>query len=66
MTLPRPIQCDPNAPGASNSDLCLFKLAGGVEPERLLFTRQPRTVHGVLWSAVLAAWVGWVVQPVRS
>ena len=29
-------------------------------------TRQPRTVHGVLACAVVAAQVGWVVQPVRS
>jgi hypothetical protein len=36
------------------------------QTQRLLFTRQARTVHGVLLSAVLAAQVGWVVQPVRS
>jgi hypothetical protein len=38
--------------------------AWGLRP--LLFTRQERIVHGVLLSAVLAAQVGWVVQPVRS
>ena len=32
----------------------------------LLFTRQLPTVHGVLGCAVLAAHVGWVVQPLRS
>jgi hypothetical protein len=32
----------------------------------LLFTRQERIVQGVLACAVLAAQVGWVVQPVRS
>jgi hypothetical protein len=32
----------------------------------LLFTRQPRTVHGVLVGALFAAQVGWVVQPVHS
>jgi hypothetical protein len=34
--------------------------------QRLLFTRQERTVHGVLPDAVVAAYVRWVVQPVRS
>jgi hypothetical protein len=32
----------------------------------LLFTRQPRVVQGVLAGALLAAQVGWVVQPARS
>jgi hypothetical protein len=39
---------------------------GGTRTPNLLFTRQPRSVHGVLARAVLTAQVGWVVQPVRS
>jgi len=35
-------------------------------PRNLLFTRQARIVHGVLASVLLAAQVGWPVQPVRS
>jgi hypothetical protein len=31
-----------------------------------LFTRQPRIIHGVLLSVVLAAHVRWVVQSVPS
>ena len=41
-------------------------VAAGARHLSPLFTRQQRIVHGVLASAVLAAQVGGVVQPVRS
>jgi hypothetical protein len=44
----------------------LWELAGGLEPPTCWITRQLTIVHGVLASALLAAPVGWVVQPVRS
>jgi len=47
------------------SDLRFWGAGGGTRTPNLLFTRQPRIVHGVLAGAVLAAQVGWVVQPVR-
>jgi hypothetical protein len=45
---------------------CGFGAGGGTRTPNLLFTRQERIVHGMLASAVLAAQVGWLVQPVRS
>jgi hypothetical protein len=53
MTLGQPVTCG-------------FGAGGGTRTPNLLFTRQQRTVHGVLARAVLAAHVGGVVQPVRS
>ena len=43
-----------------------LRAGGGTRTPDLLFTRQQRIVFGVLARAVLAAQVGWVVQPVRS
>jgi uncharacterized membrane protein len=44
---------------------CTFGSWRGTRTPNLLFTRQRGTVHRVLLSAVLAAPVGRVVQPVR-
>jgi hypothetical protein len=65
MTLPRPIQGDPNAhvlPTVASA----FSSWRRDSNRDLLVTSQERIVHGVLARAVLAAQVGCVVQPVRS
>jgi hypothetical protein len=45
--------------------LQFLELAGTRTPN-LLFTRQERIVHLVLARALLAAQVGWAIQPLRS
>jgi hypothetical protein len=51
---------------AAMSVTCAFGSWRGDSNPNLLFTRQPRIVHGVLVGAVLAGQVRSAVQPVRS
>jgi hypothetical protein len=56
---------DGGRPGDVGFDLLFWELAGDLNPQPAV-TRQRRTVHGVLLSAVVAAPLGWAVQPLRS